>query len=1040
MSLNRSNRKTQINDVFSEIADKRAEYREQNLYVPQPPKLPNKNIDARGLDPKAVFKPAKKINDAAGLAKELQKQRKKYAKFMANLAPALKSKRQQICLDTFDWRRQTKQDLKDAGFAQAGKGKWKKVAIPHYGEPLGKATTYYRTTFTLTAKQIKVGALFICFKGVDYKAQVYVNGHFLGSNEGFFNPFEYDFTDHAVAGKNTLLVKVDNDFVQNGSEDESGRKLDGDKIYAATGPGYDDPQRGWHHCPPGMGIYNDVYIDIRSRTTISDIFVRPLVETCSAQAWLEISHCDLEPKDVTVELSLFGQNFKRTIFKNIRYCPECKSELGLGDDLQYAKQRAAGTLGNPVKIQMGQGNNYLRVECEIPDMRLWELESPWLYQLQVRLLDSAGKVLDTGKQHFGMRSFKIDAESQPKGKIIFNGRPLRLRGANTMGHEQQCVAKKDFDQLRDDILLAKICHMNYLRLTQRPVQQEVYDTCDKLGLMVQTDLPAFGAMHRSQFTESLRQVHVMTRFVRSHPSVVLLSYINEPMPNSCNKPHRNISRDELTDFFTMANLAVKQLHPDIAVKPTDGDYDPPAPGLPDRHCYTTWYNGQGVELGMLNKGFWQPTKPGWHYGCGEFGSEGLDPVSLMKETYPASWLKKEKGGWNPDKIIQQQCGLFHYFFYDTPDATMEDWVRASQAYQAWATRFMTEAFRRDNRMVSFAIHLFIDAFPSGWMKAIMDCRRHPKKAFFAYRDALAPLLANIRTDRFQFYANETIRLEAWVCNDQTQVDKSLQLHYQFEIDGKPFMAGRQKAHVQSCQSSFQGFLKAKAPKVTERKTMTARLALVGPKGKVINDTVVELEVFPKTQWKYEGNVFVLSRANTKAVQLCNELSIKPHVLGQKSENADVILIDDFLKYEKKKSLILKAVKNGAKAIFLEMPPGSCAIGPETIEIKESSFNPLHFASRKTDHESVDGFKPNDFRYWYDAELDRITPLLNTTFQAKGFVPILTSGNLNTQGQWSKALAAGEKKLGKGKLCVCQIDLAGRIKTNPTARLFAQRLL
>ena len=41
---------------------------------------------------------------------------------------------------------------------------------------------------------------------------------------------------------------------------------------------------------------------------------------------------------------------------------------------------------------------------------------------------------------------------------------------------------------------------------------------------------------------------------------------------------------------------------------------------------------------------------------------------------------------------------------------------------------MTEAFRRDDRMNTFAIHLFIDAFPAGWMKTIMDVERHPKPA------------------------------------------------------------------------------------------------------------------------------------------------------------------------------------------------------------------------------------------------------------------------------------------------------------------------
>ena len=31
------------------------------------------------------------------------------------------------------------------------------------------------------------------------------------------------------------------------------------------------------------------------------------------------------------------------------------------------------------------------------------------------------------------------------------------------------------DQLIEDILIAKLCNMNYYRITQRPVQDEIYE-------------------------------------------------------------------------------------------------------------------------------------------------------------------------------------------------------------------------------------------------------------------------------------------------------------------------------------------------------------------------------------------------------------------------------------------------------------------------------------------------------------------------------------------------------------------------------------
>jgi hypothetical protein len=58
--------------------------------------------------------------------------------------------------------------------------------------------------------------------------------------------------------------------------------------------------------------------------------------------------------------------------------------------------------------------------------------------------------------------------------------------------------------------------------------------------------------------------------------------------------------------------------------------------VPTNHCYPGWYNGHGVDLGKLAQGYWQCVKPGWVYGCGEFGSEGLDPVNTMRRYYPKS--------------------------------------------------------------------------------------------------------------------------------------------------------------------------------------------------------------------------------------------------------------------------------------------------------------------------------------------------------------------------------------------------------------------
>ncbi len=1021
-------------DVFANIASQRILYRDKNLVEPQPAALPEISLPSEN-DPRAQFQPCEQIDSAEKLSRELQKYRQAYKPFLQNLAPCLESKRTRVDLTSFDWRIGTQADSRDFLSVLAGGGTWEKVNIPHYGEPLGLAVTYYRTTFNVTKQQLDTGSAFIHFEGVDYKAHVFINGAYIGSHEGFFSPFEFDFTDYANVGENSLVVKVENDYIMGGNK-SWGDKNSGDKIYAATGLGYDEPLYGWHHCAPGMGIYHNVYVEFRSEIFISDVFVRPLPHEGKAQAWIEIYSCRAGEKSVSLDLSVYGQNFEHTVFENFRYDPAGLNISGLNDDLNIAFAKANGTFNKPVPLYMERGVNYIRIPFDMKDFRWWEGAAPWLYQLQVKL-NYCDAVLDTSVQQFGMRSFTMDENSEPKGALALNGKPIRLRGANTMGHEQMCVFRKDFNQLIDDILLAKICNMNFLRLTQRPVQREVYEYCDKLGLLTQSDLPTFGCIRKNQYLEALKQVSEVERLVRSHPCNIMVSYINEPFPNGTNKPHRNITRDEMEDFFKAADDIIKHLNPDRVTKPCDGDYDPPSPGIQDRHCYTTWYNGQGVDIGMLIRGYWQPTKHDWYYGCGEFGAEALEREAVMRKYYPSDWLPQageDEKSWSPNRIFRAQTGMFHHFFFDTRQSLAE-WIEASQTHQAVSLKIMAETFRRNNNMVTFAVHLFIDAWPSGWMKTIMDCERQPKKGYFAYRNALAPILASIRTDRTKFFAGENVRFEAWVSNDTPQAPKDMTFHYQLEAQGKVVFAQKTQAKLEICKSTFQGYIQMQAPDVSQRTPMTLRVAVIDANGVVVNENSTEIEVFPEMAAP-AVDVSIVGH-NGPCKKLANELGLSIVPLGQ----SKTILVSDFVEYKAAEKKINSLVENGAAAIFLELAnEDKYAIAGSIVDVKASRFNPLHFVSRKTGHRLVECFNEFDFRYWYSRQADMITPVVESTFTCGDFEPILLAGNADDDAKWCKVLAAGEKKYGKGSFIVCQVNLTDRMQTNPTAKMFVINML
>ncbi len=997
-------------DFFGAIAANEIGSTRAPLVFPEPAPWNGKSFP---LSPTcdAPTKIYKKTDTREELDELIEGLRVKYEPFMQNLAPKTESTRSVLNLTSFDMREATEADFKDFSRVLSGAGEWKKIEVPYYSGPTGMAVNYCRTTFS--ADKLDDGkAAFLCFECVDYIAEVFLNGSFVGSHEGFFAPFEFDISPYLAEGENTLVITVRNDYVYGGNQGptETPVRLEGDKMYAATGFGWDDAEIGWHHCPPGTGICGEVRLEIRERAFISDIFVRPLPSTSECELFCEIYNADYAPlENVKLGISIYGRNFEAAGIENFEYEPITFKDDFHGERVSYAELMNSEKMRDAMKLTFYKGANLVRLTLPLEGARLWEPDAPYLYEAQVSLF-AGGKLCDACTSAFGMREFVQDTAGTPKGMFYLNGKPIRLRGANTMGFEQQDVLRGDYDALLYDMLMAKACNMNFLRLTQRPVQKAIYELCDTIGLMLQTDLPLFTVMRRTKFAEGVRQAEEMERLIRPHASSILISYINEPMANANNRPHRHLTRAEMDVFFVACDGAVRLLNPDRVIKHIDGDYDPPDSTMPDNHCYCTWYNGHGIDLGKLHRGHWLGVKEGWYYGCGEFGAEGLDPADLMRRRYPAEWLPQnadEEKTWEPGRIKDAQSGNMHFFYYDTQE-TLEEWVAESRKYQALATKMQTEAFRRDKKMASIAIHLFIDAWPAGWMKTIVDCERNPKPAFFAYRDALTPLMVNLRTDRFTYFAGEEAACELFVCNDtQEKADGHKIICELISESGKLISKTEIPADFAENSAFMQGKITFTAPKAAERTRFTLRAVLLDKEGKTLHYCDEQIEIFPR------------------------EAETRP--------TATVISGKEFLENKAKYTSL---AESGATVVVEALPEGAHDICGTEVRVKACGMRALHFVSRGTGHELVKWFEPYDFRYWYDEQKDMITPILRTTFLAEGAVPILTSGNSLRGSAWGQklysALACAEIPCGSGKIIINQVDLKSHM-ANPVAKIFAGRL-
>ncbi len=77
-----------------------------------------------------------------------------------------------------------------------------------------EGTVWYKKQFQHTPERGK--RLFLHFGAVNYSADVYLNGEKIGSHEGGFTPFQFEISDKAKEGVNTIVVKANNNRRGNG--------------------------------------------------------------------------------------------------------------------------------------------------------------------------------------------------------------------------------------------------------------------------------------------------------------------------------------------------------------------------------------------------------------------------------------------------------------------------------------------------------------------------------------------------------------------------------------------------------------------------------------------------------------------------------------------------------------------------------------------------------------------------------------------------------------------------------------------------------
>ena len=219
------------------------------------------------------------------------------------------------------------------------------------------------------------------------------------------------------------------------------------------------------------GLYREVWLDVREQSYIEDIFVT------TRQEW------------VHVEVSAQGSD---------RFLLSVLEE----DGTPVALPRVCSS---PAEIGMRSPT-------------IWTPNNPHRYILKCELLDSDDKVCDIQEVKFGFR----DIEFRHDG-FYLNGEKTFLRGLN----RHQCYpyigyAAPESLQREDARILKEELGCVAVRTSHYPQSQYFIDECDKLGLLVFTEIPGWQHLGDENWKEqACENVREMVLQYRNHPSIIL---------------------------------------------------------------------------------------------------------------------------------------------------------------------------------------------------------------------------------------------------------------------------------------------------------------------------------------------------------------------------------------------------------------------------------------------------------------------------------------------------------------------------------------
>ncbi len=347
--------------------------------------------------------------------------------------------------------------------------------INGHSSSYSKGTFSFDTSVTLKAAQ----PTYLWFQHADQIADIYVDNVKVGTHWGGYNAFFFDISDYVHHGRNDIRVALCNNR--------------GSSLAPAAG-------------------------DFNFNATLGNVklFTSPVLPA------MEYGYDGFH---ITSSVSASAATTNATI--------NVETKVPAGADLTCTISNGSYSWTNT--LASTGSNQTFTTTIAGNDLRLWNgTADPHLYTVTLEIYKD-NELYHRYQHPYGFRYYSCVINEPVNGEtytgFLLNGRPYPLRGVcmhDDVEGKANALTDSDYDQ---EFAIVQELGCNFIRLAHYPHPKEVYDRCDRLGIVVQTEVPCVNKLHSTMpedyYTHLTTQYIEMVQQHYNHPCIMFWGLSNE---------------------------------------------------------------------------------------------------------------------------------------------------------------------------------------------------------------------------------------------------------------------------------------------------------------------------------------------------------------------------------------------------------------------------------------------------------------------------------------------------------------------------------